>query len=173
MKDAHCSTEKKACPGKALMKIAVGALTIWGIGMIWYGDLAFGKQWMALTGITPEIIAETMKTEAGKIMGLSILNCLAVSFALHALFCMANAFCFGRRLAVALFAAVGIAGTVMFSGVIWEGKPVELFVIGLGYYAVAFVSVAGMSSLLGKFCGKGGYGGHGGESESKDGCCAK
>jgi hypothetical protein len=181
MKDANCSTEKKCCPGKPLVKVLAGAVTVWGIGMIWYGNALFGGEWMRLVGITPEMIAETMKTQAGKIMGLSILNCLIVSFALHALYCMANAFCFGRRLAVSLFASV-IVGTVIFSGVIWEQKPLALFLIGLGYYAVAFVSVAGMSALISRIgdgskkCGTSGdasaHGSHGSHG-SKDGCCAK
>ncbi len=158
MKDAHCSTDKKPCPGKPIMKVAVGAITIWGIGMIWYGDLMFGKQWMALTGITPEAIAETMKTEAGRIMGLSILNSVLASTALHALFALACAFTFCRRVSIAVAASL-LVGTVIFSGVIWEAKPMTLFLIGLGYYATAFFSVAGMSSLLGRFGGK------------ADGCC--
>jgi hypothetical protein len=175
MKDAHCSTEKKPCPGKPFMKVAVGAVTIWGIGMIWYGDLLFGKQWMAHTGITPEAIAETMKTQAGRIMGLSVLNSVLASVALHALFALACAFTFCRRAAIAI-AATLMVGTVIFSGVIWEAKPTALFLIGLGYYAVAFLSVAGMSSLLGRRCGtaSGSCSDKGPEkNEGKDdkGCC--
>lgn len=177
---SSCSSgsEKKSCPGKPFMKIAVGAVTIWGIGMIWYGDLLFGKQWMTLAGITPEMIAETMKTQAPKIMGLSIVNCVVASFALHAFFALTCAFSFCRRAAVALIASLLVA-TVIFSGVIWEAKPLGLFWIGLGYYAVAFLCVAGMSSLLGRRCGQTagscsdkkdeskGKGGH----DGKDGCC--
>lgn len=178
MKDAHCSTEAKSCPGKPFMKVVVGALTIWGIGMVWYGDLAFGPEWMRLTGITPEAIAETMKTQAPKIMGLSILNSVIASAALHALFALACAFTFCRRAAIAL-AATFLVGTVIASGAIWEGKPTALFLIGLGYYATAFLCVAGMSSLLGRRCGQTagscsdkkdepkGKGGH----DGKDGCC--
>jgi hypothetical protein len=176
MKDAHCSTEKKPCPGKPILKVAIGAITIWGIGMIWYGDLMFGKQWMALTGITPEAIAETMKTQAGRIMGLSVLNSVLASVALHALFALACAFTFCRRAAIALAASL-LVGTVIFSGVIWEAKPLALFLIGIGYYATAFFSVAGMSSLLGRRCGTdtGACSTQGSEkSEGKDdkgGCC--
>lgn len=180
MNNAKCSTSAKSCPGKALIKIAVGAVTVWGIGMIWYGDLAFGPEWMRLTGITPEAVAEIMKTEAGKIMGLSIANCLVVSFALHALFCMANAFSFCRRFAVALF-SLALAATVVFSGVIWEGKSTTLFLIALGYYAASFISVAGMTSLISRFCVKstpfddksGQPGSHQGKDGKggKDDCC--
>lgn len=171
MKDS-CET-KKPCLSTVLIKVALGGFAIWAVGMLWYSDATFGKAWMRLAGLDPEAVKQAMQAEGMKIMGISMLHSLAASFALHVLYCMANAVTLGRKLAVSLVASAGVIGVTLFGGVIWEHKPVELFLLNTGYYVVAYCVAAVMSSLIwrksnapaGKSDSADGHKGHG--------CCSK
>lgn len=168
MKDSHCSTEKKMpCPGKVLLKVAVGGLVIWAVGMVWYSDAVFGKAWMRLAGLDPEAVRQAMKAAGAKILGLSLLVSFLSSLVLHMLFCMTGATCLKKKLGVAVVASAGVIGTTLFSGVIWESKPVALFLLSVGYYLTAFLAVAVVSALLSR-CRQ-----NGSSEPKKDGCCAK
>lgn len=173
MKDSKdtsvCMTQDRPNPGKMLIRVAAGGLVIWAVGMVWYADGVFGRAWMNLAGIDPEAVRQSMQQSMGRIMTLSLLISFFSSLVLHTLFCLSCAKTLQKKLFIAFVAGAGVVGTTLFSGVLWEGKPVMLFLLSLGYYLTAFTAVAVVSSLM-VHCP---FTGDKAGQKKADGCCPR
>ena len=120
----------------------MGALAAMIIGMIWYGPL-FGKMWMELVGMTPEMHPEAKRKAQTSyifmtvsaivlayVIGLFLKNMLVISL-VHAL-------------TVAFFAWLGFIATSMASEYLFNAKPKpwSLYAINAGYYLVNVLVIA-------------------------------
>ena len=63
------------------LAVAVSALASLGLGFLWYGPL-FGKQWMALQGLTPERIEQTKAAGRQKTYLIALLGAVVMAITL-------------------------------------------------------------------------------------------
>ena len=49
-----------------LIAVLLAAVAMMAVGFFWYSPKGFGKQWMQLSGITPDKISEAKKKGMGK-----------------------------------------------------------------------------------------------------------
>jgi len=103
------------------------------IGMLWYSPLLFGKYWMNLS----KIKASSYKMHSGHIAGAAATGgaiTLVLGYILKGLgitTCIA-------AIEYSLLIWLGFVATVLFSPVLWEKKPIELYFIGVAHWAVTF-----------------------------------
>ena len=119
--------------------VIVAAVVSMAIGMAWYSPALFGKEWMKLSRISPQRIrsAKAKGMEKTYVIGF-IVNLIMAYVLAHTVYYS------GARTAmdgafVGFFVWLGFIATVMLGMVLWEGKPVKLYVINAGHYLVSLL----------------------------------
>lgn len=122
--------------------VLVSALSAFVVGWLWYGPL-FGKQWMKLNGFTEEQLREG---------GISMPLIMIINYVATALAALALAMFIGKESTAGfgIFAGVIIAllwiGTSRLNDVLYERKPMGLFLINTGYNLAIYII---MGAVLG------------------------
>lgn len=121
-----------------ILPVIVSALVASAIGAAWYSPLLFGRSWMRLAGIVPD--SSRRPSLAPLVAGSVVLWLIAAYVLGHVLAAMA-----------ALVAAQGAEGGFwMWLGfvvpfgmmkVLYERRPLRLFLIDAGYFLVALLAM--------------------------------
>lgn len=125
-----------------ILPIIVATIAATVIGSIWYSKIGFGKQWMALTGITEESMNDFPRK---KMATLYIVNFVATLVQLTVLaFLLVNIpITDGLQGAVlGVIVWLGFHLFVIVGSVLWEDKSIKLALINAGHYLVS-LAVAG------------------------------
>lgn len=124
--------------------LAVGAVTVgyMVIGALWYGPL-FQKPWMQLTGITEE----SAKAGAAKSYAMMLIVALISVLVLAMLVLTIGAETFVEGMLIGLWIWVGFQATIMLNGVIFEKKPMKLYMINVGYNLVMLLIGGGVLAI--------------------------
>lgn len=119
------------------------------IGFLWYGPL-FGKQWIALMGMTPE------KMKAAQAKGMTVQYSLMALASLVMAFVLQHSIVFGASylqisglnagLQGAFWSWLGFVLPPTIGSVLWEGKPWTLWFINVGYYLVSLLVMGAILS---------------------------
>jgi uncharacterized membrane protein YagU involved in acid resistance len=123
------------------LAVLVAAIANMALGALWYSPIAFGKQWMALAGVTEAQVKARM------------IQALAVDFvgSLIMAFVLAHVV---RYYGAATLVSGAVAGFWMWlafiamttlSQIIYENRPMQLFVINNGF---RLISLAIMGAIL-------------------------
>jgi hypothetical protein len=120
------------------LAIIIAAIANMIIGFLWYGNFAFGKSWMTLSGRT---MGEGQ--QPGPLYALTIVGAIvqAISMSWFAAQTGANSGAAGALLG--LFVGLGFIAPAMFADVLFAGRPARLYAITAGYQVFAAV-VQGM-----------------------------
>ena len=133
-----------------LVAVLASGIVSMVLGMLWYGPL-FGKKWMQLSGIK-----EPSKEEQGKIMGKMLpsmaggfVAALVMAYVLSMFVKFVGAATPLDGALVGFWAWLGFIATVTMSSVLWEGKPVQLYVLNNGHELVHFLLVGAIIAAMG------------------------
>jgi len=110
------------------------------LGFLWYGPI-FGKPWMKYMGITKEQM-EKAKSKQGEMMqkyGLMFVATLVLAYFLEWLIVMRNVTSISQGAMVGGMVWLGFVATTQFSGWLFSGKKVGLYLIDTSYFLVSFV----------------------------------
>ena len=128
--------------------VCVAAVASMIIGFLWYGPV-FGKQWMALSGMTEEKIASAKAEGMGKKYFITFLGSLMMSYVLAHAIIFAGAYLQVEGVPAGLMAGMwnwlGFVAPVTLGTVLWDGKPWKLWFLNNGHY---LVSLAVMGIIL-------------------------
>ncbi|MGB4076250.1 MAG: DUF1761 domain-containing protein [Minisyncoccia bacterium] len=124
------------------LAVLVSALVAMGIGMAWYGPL-FGKQWMAMTGISKE----GMKSMALSPV-VAMVGGLITTLLLMYVFAHTTAFAFAflgtsgvmGGLSGGFWTWLGFAVPLTAGSFLWEGKSWKLWFLNACYYLVVLLA---------------------------------
>ena len=124
--------------------IIVGTVAAMVIGFIWYGNMGFGKSWMALVG---RPMGEGQ--QPGPLYALTavaaLVECIALSW-----FISTTGYRTGAGGAIiGLYAGLGFVATAMFSEVLFAGRPPRLYAINAGYQVFQAVVLGAIIGFLG------------------------
>ena len=106
------------------------------IGMTWYSPLMFGSLWMKLCKINPESI----KMHAGHVIGSAITGGTITIVLGHLLKTSGVASCIAS-IEYSTLIWLGFISTVLFSPVLWEKRPIELYLIGAAHWLVTLLVI--------------------------------
>lgn len=129
-------------PSVNLAAVAVCAAFSMVLGMLWYGPL-FGKKWMELTGKKMGDMGN--KAEMPKLMGVAFIGTLVAAYVLAIFIKFSGAATPVEGVMAGFWAWLGFIATVSLSTVLWEGKPVRLYMLNNAHELVHF---AGMGAII-------------------------
>ena len=126
------------------LAVLVAAIASMVVGFLWYGPL-FGKQYMALMNFDKKKINEAKKKGMGKTYALTFLTSLIMSYVLALFIGYVDATNIIDGIILAFWLWIGFFATTQLGMVLWEGKPVKLYVLNTLHH---LVSLAVMASIL-------------------------
>jgi hypothetical protein len=131
-----------------LLSVVVAAVSSMALGALWYSPVLFGKQWMALKGMTnmSKEKMEEMKKAAGKGYVAQFIAALITAYVL------AYVMAFGGELTAwggiqgGFWAWLGFVATFSYGQVLWEGMSQKLWILNNAYN---LVSLCLMGAIIG------------------------
>lgn len=116
--------------------VLVCAIVAMIIGSLWYGPV-FGKQWMALMGITKEQLEKGKKANMTKQYIFLFISTLVMAFVLSHMLVFASAYMHETGTSAGLMTGfwnwLGFIAPVTLGSVLWERRPWTLWVLNNAY----------------------------------------
>lgn len=128
------------------LAVVLGALASFVVGFIWYSPGAFGKMWMKLSGISKQDMGDAKKKGMMGNMVVGFIAQLVMAYVLLMFMNQAGDVSPAGGAAVAAWAWLGFVATIMVGSVLWEEKPVKLYVLNVAQWLVSLVV---MGAVLG------------------------
>mgnify|MGYP001579531602 CR=1 FL=1 len=125
----------------AVLAAAVASMVV---GFIWYGPL-FGKLWISLMNFDKKKMQEAQKKGMGKTYALAFLTSLIMSYVLAQFVGYVQAATIAEGTVLAFWLWLGFFATTQLGMVMWEGKPVKLYLLNTLHY---LVTLGVMASIL-------------------------
>ncbi len=123
-----------------VLAVVVASIAGMAIGFVWYSPLAFGKTWMKLMGKSAkDMESEKKKSNMPMTMGVGFISTLVMAYVLSLFIQYMGASTPVQGAMTAFWAWLGFVATVTLSSVLWEGKPVKLYILNAAHYLVALL----------------------------------
>ena len=129
-----------------LAPITIAALAIFILGHLWYHPRVFGRAWMRLTNVTPEM-AERGRALSFFASSASLLGAFLIASTVRFLFAALGVESPYDALISAGALWVGLCVPVLVGQTLWEGKPVTLLLINILYWLCALLLVGVLITL--------------------------
>ncbi|HEX8150579.1 MAG TPA: DUF1761 domain-containing protein [Pyrinomonadaceae bacterium] len=125
--------------------VAASAVAYWVLGALWYSPLLFARPFIALKGWTPEQVAAVeAQSHAGEI-GLAFVTSLLLAYVLAHFVKFTGAETASHGALTGFWLWLGFVVTTNLETVVFEGRPLGLYLISNGYH---LVGILGMGALL-------------------------
>lgn len=111
------------------------------LGMLWYSPLMFGNIWLKLMGFTSAQMKAGKKKGMGKTMAIAFISTLVWAYVLDQFLKIAGAVTVQDGLQVGFLIWLGFIATTLLGSILWEGKPVKLYLINVAHQLTA-ISIA-------------------------------
>lgn len=118
--------------------VLVAAIASMVVGFLWYGPL-FGRLWVQLSGMTDKKLKEAKKKGMGKTYAIAFVSTLVMSYVLAHFVDYLEATNISGAVQLAFWLWLGFFATVQLGNILWEGKPLKLYLINVAHYLVALV----------------------------------
>jgi hypothetical protein len=125
------------------LAVLVAGVATMVLGGLWYGPL-FGKKWATLMGWdvnNQEFMAQKKKEGKKGYIG-GFITALISSWVLAMLLGLTSTTTLAEGLMLGFWIWLGFTATVQLGGVLWESKPMNLFLLNTFYSLVATLIVA-------------------------------
>ena len=124
-----------------LVAVLVASIVAMIVGFVWYGPL-FGKTWAKLMKID---MSKGKKKGMAKGMIAMFIAVIITNCVLSQVLAFAGAVTLSDALMVGFWVWLGFYATTLLGTVLWEGKPVKLYILQTAHY---LVSLLVMSAIL-------------------------
>ena len=121
------------------LAVLVAAVAAMAIGAFWYSPIGFGKQWMKLSEMTEKKIEDEKKKGMGKTYAVAFAGTLVMSFVLAYFVDYTQAMTIAEGIQAGFWLWLGFIATVQLGIVLWEGKPIKLYLINSAHYLTTLV----------------------------------
>lgn len=128
-----------------LTAVLVAAIINMVVGALWYSPVLFSKEWMKQTGKKE---SDLNKKGANKMYGISFVVSLVLAYALAHFIYFTGARTAADGAKTALWLWVGFVAATHLPNYLFEGRPLKLYKINVGYHLVSMVI---MGAVLASF----------------------
>lgn len=111
------------------------------IGFVWYHPHVFGSAWMRLSGLTPEVV-ERGKRRMHMDEILALLASILAAYVLFSLISKLGIYDIRGAVQLGFFAWAGFIVPALAGIVLWEQKPISLFLINAGYWLISIIAMS-------------------------------
>jgi hypothetical protein len=125
--------------------VFVSALAYWALGALWYSPLLFARPFVALMRWTPEQLSSVESQGAGAQIVVALLTSLVLAYVLAHFVKFTGAETVKSGSLTGFWLWLGFVATSNLETVLFESRPVGLYLINNGYHLVGLL---GMGSLL-------------------------
>ena len=127
------------------LAVLVSGLFYWILGAVWYSPLLFGNKFIALMKWTPQELAVIAQQSAAWQLVVALLGSLLLAYILAHFVKYTQANTALEGVVTALWLWLGFVVVTNLNTVLFEFRPVGLYLINLSYHLVA---MAAMGALL-------------------------
>jgi len=120
------------------LAVLVAVIISMVIGGFWYSPMLFGKQWAELMNLAPKDMLD-MKKRANASYAINFLLLLLMAFVLAHFVDYAQATTFIEGVQVGFWVWLGFIATISLGSVLWESKPIQVYLINAGYQLVSLL----------------------------------
>lgn len=121
------------------LAVVVAAIINMGIGALWYSPLLFAKTWAKATGKSMEDMGS-----GGTGYALTSVGSLIIALFLAYFITQVDAGTFLAGAKIGLLAWVGFVIPTHAANYVFEGRPLNLYAINVGYFLVSFMAMGGL-----------------------------
>ncbi len=121
------------------LAVVVAALASFFVGMLWYSPLLFGKVWMKLMNINEKKMKGAKKKGMVGTLITAFVTSLVTAFVLNYFI---QGFSLTTGLLSTLLVWLGFFATTSLGMVLWENKPVSLYLIKASHELVSLLAMA-------------------------------
>ena len=125
----------------SIWPVIAAAAAATAIGYLWYHPRTFGKWWMRYNGITPEM-AERGAKRAHIYAGLGFVAFMILAYVLRGLMFSLNISQLIDAIQLSLYVWLGFVAPALLGSVLWEHRPIPLYLINAGYWLFALIIMA-------------------------------
>ena len=126
--------------------VLVASVVGFMLGGLWYSNVLFGKTWITLMGFTDQKMEDMKKQGLAKNYIAMAIGKLLMAFVLAYAIAHGGITTMLHGAMKGFWVWLGFVAPVMMGSVLWEGKPVKLYVLNVSYYLVSLVV---MGAILG------------------------
>ena len=119
--------------------IIIAAIVAMAVGGFWYSPAGFGKPWMKLVGMKMSDMKDMQKKDMGLMYFKGFLVQVVVATVLAWFIAKTGRPTIGAGLHIAFMAWLGFVATNSFGGVLWEKRPIALWLLNNAYNLVIFL----------------------------------
>ena len=112
------------------------------VGYAWYSPLLFGNIWLRLSKLSVK------KQDKKKMARQYIIMFISSLITAYVLSFFVRGLTLNNSIGVVFWLWLGFIATTTISGVLWENKPVKLYLINNGYSLVSLIIMAIIFSIL-------------------------
>jgi hypothetical protein len=124
--------------------VLIGGVVSMVLGALWYSPVLFGNQWMKLMGFSEKDLEKAKKKGMGKTYFANFVAALVTAWVLAWFIGIAGASTLGEGVIVGFWVWLGFNAAVLLGGVLWEGRPFNLYLINVSYWLLNFILVGGI-----------------------------
>jgi hypothetical protein len=123
------------------LAILVASIVSMAIGFLWYGPL-FGKLWMSWMNLNKKKIDESKQKGMAKYYVAAFIGTFVTNLVLAGTLTYIGARDVLDGVALAFWLWLGFIATTTLSSVLWEGKPVKLYLLNNAHNLVSIIVAA-------------------------------
>lgn len=125
----------------SFLPLVLASLASVVLGASWYAPRVFGAAWMQATGLSPEAAERAARWQA--LSGaVAFIGAFITAFVIRKLLFGMHIYNLSDALLLALLLWAGLAVPPLLGPILWEGKPLRLFVINASYWLASFLVMA-------------------------------
>jgi hypothetical protein len=121
------------------LAVLVAGVINMAIGAFWYSPAGFGRQWIKLVNFTKKDLAKAQAKAMGTAYALAFLSTLVMSYVLALMVGALNATTVIGGAIAGFLLWLGFIATTMLGIVLWQNKPVKLYILNISHYLVVLL----------------------------------
>ena len=123
------------------LPVLLAGIASFVIGYAWYHPRVFGGAWMRLINVTPEH-AEEGKRKMPVAAPVALLGNMLIAYVMNYFGIAWGVYDILTALELGLWCWIGFVAPTMLGMVLWEHRPVKLYLLNAAYWLVSFLVMA-------------------------------